>query len=174
MKHYLNGYSLVEALISVLLLGIISSFVIPSLSLFLAQNRLDNTIAQIFKALNLARGYAVSHSTNITICPLISGSCKKEWHNKLFVFEDRNRNLMLDDGEYIIKVLNQINSHDEISYPRRAITYRPDGSINFMHSGSFVYCNKSFPNLNGNRLTVSQVGRIRIVDSDKCKLDKKE
>lgn len=168
MKCYFFGYTLVEVLVPTVILGIISTITLPELSRFLAQNRLDNSIATILKSLHLARAYAVSHSTNITICPLISGSCTDHWQNDIYIFEDNNSNLSLDDSEYIIKVITKIHKNDELSYPRTAITYRTDGSINFMQSGSFYYCNKTFPDLTGNQITVSQVGRVRVKDSDKC------
>ncbi|WP_372766860.1 GspH/FimT family pseudopilin [Pseudoalteromonas sp.] len=168
MKHTMYGYTLVEVVISTLLIGILSSITLPNLSRFLAQNRLDNSMSHVLKSLHVARGYAVSHSTNITVCPLISGSCTKDWQNNIYIFEDRNSNLSLDESEYIIKVVEKVHDRDEFSYPRTAITYRADGSINFMQSGSFIYCNNRYPDLTGNQITVSQVGRVRIKDSDKC------
>ncbi|WP_198521141.1 GspH/FimT family protein [Pseudoalteromonas spongiae] len=125
-------------------------------------------MSRILKSLHLARGYAVTYSTNITICPLVSGSCQKNWQGTIYAFEDSNRNLSLDESEYTITVVEKIDSQDELTYPRKAITYRADGSINFMQSGSFIYCNTTYPELTGNRITVSQVGRVRIKDSDKC------
>lgn len=168
MKHKYAGFTLLESLVSVILLGIVASIVLPNLSRFLAQNRLDNSMASIFKALHLARGYAVSNATNITVCPLVSGSCSKEWQNEIYVFEDANASLSLDGNEFVIKVVNEINTQDELTYPRKAITYRADSSISFMQSGSFIYCNATYPDLTGNQITVSQVGRVRVRDSDKC------
>lgn len=168
MKRIVNGYSLIELVVCVVLIGVISSITLPNFSRFFAQLRLNTSISEIFKSLHLARAYAVSHSANITICPLVSGSCKKDWSGNIYVFEDSNSNLTLDSGEYVVRFHDKISSNDELTYPRRAITYRADGSINFMQSGSFLYCNKVFPKLSGNRITVSQVGRVRIVDSNKC------
>lgn len=168
MKQIISGYTLIEVLGSVFLVGILSTITLPSLSRLLAQNRLDNSIAVIFKSLHFARLHAVSHSTNISICPMTSGNCTQNWTGDIYIFEDSNGNLSLDNNEYVLKVVKQINLQDELNYPRKAITYRSDGSINFMQSGSFVYCNRSFPDLSGNQITVSQVGRIRIIDSKKC------
>ncbi|MFY8349972.1 GspH/FimT family pseudopilin [Pseudoalteromonas sp. SSM20] len=170
MKRYYFGHTLVEVLASAVILGIVTSVTLPNLSRFLAQSRLDNSITKIIKSLHLARGYAVSHATNITVCPLISGSCTDHWQNAIYIFEDGNSNLSLDENEYIIKVIAKIHKNDELDYPRTAITYRADGSINFMQSGSFLYCNQIFTDLTGNQITVSQVGRVRIKDSDKCKI----
>ncbi len=168
MKLRMRGYTLIEVLISSLLIAILSSITIPNFAHFLAQSRLDNAMSRILKSLHLARGYAVTYSTNITICPLVSGSCQKNWQGTIYAFEDSNRNLSLDESEYTITVVEKIDSQDELTYPRKAITYRADGSINFMQSGSFIYCNTTYPELTGNRITVSQVGRVRIKDSDKC------
>ncbi|MDE3273482.1 GspH/FimT family pseudopilin [Pseudoalteromonas sp. G4] len=168
MKQKLFGFTLVEILAVFLLLGVLSTIVLPNLSRLLAQNNLDNAISKIFKSLSLARGYAVTHSTNITVCPLISGSCSDDWQSDIYTFEDNNANLSLDDEEYVVSIIERINPRNELSYPRNAITYRADGSIKFMQSGSFLYCHHSYLDLKGNQITVSQVGRVRVRDSNKC------
>lgn len=172
MKRKTFGYTLLEILFSVVLVGILSSLALPNLSRLLAQNRLDNSMTNILKSLHLARGYAVTHSTNITVCPIIAGSCAADWQSDIYAFEDANSNLSLDGNEYVINVIKKVNARDKLYYPRSAITYRPDGSLNFMQSGSFIYCNNNFSDLNGNQITVSQVGRVRLRDSDKCEPDK--
>ena len=168
MKQSTCGYTLVETLVSVALISILASVTLPKLSRIAAQNRLDSSMRIILKGIHLARNIAVSKATYITTCPLISGSCSKNWGNDIYIFHDSNANLSLDNNEYIIKVIEKVNFRDSLVYSREAITYRPDGSINFMQSGSFIYCNSSYPKLRGNRITVSQVGRVRIRDSDKC------
>lgn len=168
MKVHASGYGLVEVMLSVIILAIVATITLPNLTYFLAQNRLENTLNRVFRGLYYARGYAVTNSSYVTICPLESGSCTDNWHEDIYIFEDANSSLSLDTGEFVIRVTDQVDPRDTLTYPRKAITYRPDGSISFMQSGSFIYCNVQYPELRGNRLTVSQVGRIRIRDSDKC------
>ena len=168
MKLNIKGISLLEILISLTILSIVTAITLPNLGRMLAQDRLDNTISSIYKSLRLARSYAVAHSTHVTLCPLVSAQCQAQWHNTLHLFKDINGNLTLDDGEHIIQVIEKVDERDQVTYPKNAITFRPDGSIQFLQSGSFVYCNYQYDDLLGNRITVSQVGRIRVRDSDQC------
>ncbi|MGB2707488.1 MAG: pilus assembly protein, partial [Pseudoalteromonas nigrifaciens] len=58
---------------------------------------------------------------------------------------------------------------DSLEYPREALTFRPDGSLNGFQNGTFIYCpNSDKANLEGLALSVSQTGRIRIKSTDKC------
>lgn len=169
MKAALKGLCLVELLITVSIIIILASIAIPNFEILIAQNRLENQIARLFKSLYLARHYAVSHSTYVTLCPLVNNRCQKNWNKPIMVFIDQNLDLTLDSNEAILFEIESTFHEDNLTYPRLAITYRPDASINFMQSGSFLYCNPLHPRLKGNRLTVSQVGRIRVRDSEMCK-----
>jgi type IV fimbrial biogenesis protein FimT len=168
MKYYIKGFNLIGLIFTLAIVSILFSISLPNLNRFSAQTRLDNAISSIFKSLHAARVYAVAHSSHMTLCPLVSAECENQWHNTIHLFEDSNANLRLDGGENVIKVIEKIDERDHLNYPRNAITYRPNGSINAMQSGSFIYCNDKFENLSGNRITVSQVGRVRVRDSNKC------
>ena len=169
MKATQTGLCLVELLISVSILIILASIAIPNFQILIAQHRLENQISRLFKSLYLARQFAVTNSTNVTLCPLINNRCQKDWNEPITIFTDNNLNLALDSNEDVIFEIDNTFHKDNLTYPRLAITYRPDASINFMQSGSFLYCSPSFPKLKGNRITVSQVGRIRVRDSELCK-----
>lgn len=169
MKARRKGLCLIELLITVSILVILASITIPKLEILIAKNRIENQINRLFKSLYLARHYAISHSVNVTLCPLVNNRCQKNWNKPITVFIDQNLNLTLDSGEAILHESDKTFHRDNLTYPRLAISYRPDASINFMQSGSFLYCNPLFPELKGNRLTVSQAGRIRVRDSEACK-----
>lgn len=168
MKVQENGFTLLECLITIAILAIVSGVALSNFSSIITHQRLDNAMFRLYKALQFSRTYAVTNGFHTTFCPLVDGICQKQWQNTLYVFEDLNMNLSLDEGEAILKVIKPISSLDSLSYPRTAVTYRRDGSIRFMQSGSFLYCNEELYLSKGNRLTVSQVGRIRIRDSERC------
>ena len=75
----------------------------------------------------------------------------------------------LDDDELLLSTFEEIHEADSLKYPRSAITFRPDGSLNGFQNGTFIYCpNSNKANLEGLALSVSQTGRIRIKSTDKC------
>lgn len=163
-----HGLSLLEVLIALFIVSILASIGLPNFSKMIAKQRLDNKLSQVVKQLNFSRIYAISHDTYVTTCPLNGASCSTNWHLPIYSFIDTNGNLTLDDDDVILQYLDGIESGDQFTYPRKAITYRPNGSISGFQSGSFVYCVPQYPEFTANRVSVSQPGRIRKRDTEKC------
>ena len=175
MPHHNQGASLTELLICIFIVLVTCGISMPNYAEIIAKSRIDTHLSKYEKALMLGRLTAIDQQTFVTICPLVDGACAQQWKNNVFLFIDHNGNKKLDESDVILIELDAVFANDEFSYPRDAITYRGDGSIAFMQSGSFIYCIEQFPHLNGNRLSVSQVGRVRIRDTKKCvKEEKKE
>lgn len=169
MKSHQQGVSLIEVLVVISILFILLAITLPNYTYMLAYERTQNHLHSIQKQLTLARIYAVNHQRFITTCPLENNVCTEHWqHLPISSFTDNNGNQVLDNGDELLYQLDIIDPRDTLTYPRTAITYRQDGSISVMQSGSFVYCAKNEPNIKKNRLTVSQVGRIRRKDSNQC------
>ena len=69
----------------------------------------------------------------------------------------------------MLSTFEHTHEFDSLEYPREALTFRPDGSLNGFQNGTFIYCpNSDKANLKGLALSVSQTGRIRIKSTDKC------
>ena len=140
----------------------------PSFSKLLAVNERDNRLRLLKTNLMLARIHSIKNRSSVTLCPLISGKCVKQWKLKISIFVDFNSNQELDENDYLLHVIDKINLDHTITYPRYAVTYRSDGSLDGFQSGSFIYCLPKTLNVEGKRITVSQAGRFRLRDTNKC------
>ena len=168
MKTKYTGFTLLELLIVILIVAILSLIATTSFTDDSAEARRDNRLSLLRAQLFFARIYAIDNNTNVTLCPLVKASCAKAWQQNLTLFNDLNGNSKFDDNDLILRKLPATHGQDALSYPKKSITYRPNGSISGFQSGSFVYCPPSSSDVAGKRITVSQAGRIRFRTTDKC------
>jgi type IV fimbrial biogenesis protein FimT len=168
LTHQTNGFSLIEVMTTCSIVGILLAISSPSYTRLLAENERDNFLSLLKTNLAFTRIFAIKHNKNVTLCPLVSGQCSKQWEKEVSLFFDNNSNQKLDGEDYLLRIIDKVNIHHTLTYPRIAVTYRADGSLDGFQSGSFIYCLPESLNLKGKRITVSQAGRIRIRDTDNC------
>lgn len=165
-----KGITLINVVVSLLVISIVSQLSLWLHSDFLAKNRLDNYMGLLYRNINYGRLYAIENSNYITLCALKNGRCTKdEWDGQISLFVDNDKSKTLDDDELLLSTFEKVNEADSLEYPRSAITFRPDGSLIGFQNGTFIYCpNINKANLEGLALSVSQPGRVRIKSTDKC------
>lgn len=164
-----KGATLLELMASLAVVSIISQLSIWYYSDFLAKNRLDNHVNLLHRNINYGRLYAIENGTYVTLCALKERQCiGDKWDTQMSLFIDKNKSTTLDDDELLISTFEKVHHADNLQYPRTAITFRPDGSLNGFQNGTFIYCPNEKTNLEGLALSISQTGRIRIKSTDKC------
>ena len=172
MKLFLKnkGVTLVTLMVTVAVVSIVSQLSMWFYPDFLARNRLNNHINLLYRNINYGRLYAIENNTYVTLCALKKNNClKDEWQGQMSLFIDRDKSTTLDVDEVLLSTFEKIHEADSLEYPRSALTFRPDGSLNGFQNGTFIYCpNSDKANLEGLALSVSQTGRIRIKSTDKC------
>lgn len=164
-----DGFTLIELMVTLIIVTIISQIALWYSSDFLAQNRLENHINLLHKHINYGRLYAIENATYVTLCGLRDNQCEPEqWHTQLSLFIDKDKSTTLDDDELVLSTFEKVHEADSLDYPRNAITFRPDGTLNGFQNGTFIYCPNNKANIEGLALSVSQTGRIRIKSTDEC------
>ncbi|KAF7766937.1 hypothetical protein PUND_a2837 [Pseudoalteromonas undina] len=169
--HKNDGVTLVELLITISVIAILSQLSLWFVPDFLALNRADNQVNLLHRNINLARLYAIEHGSYVTLCALKDKQCLDgEWHTGVSLFTDNDKSTSLDNDERLISTFEHTHPSDSLEYPRTAITFRPDGSLNGFQNGTFIYCpNSEKASLEGLALSISQTGRIRIKSTNRCK-----
>jgi type IV fimbrial biogenesis protein FimT len=169
--QYSRGLTLIELLVTLSLIVILTLLAVPSFNDVLHKNRPEVALKQIKRQLFLSRSYAITHDKYISFCGLVQNKCHKDlWHESLTSFVDTNRNHVLDGDEEVLYVIDRINLQDELSYPRHAITFKPDGSLKGLANGTFVYCafdQDGKPS--GLEMSINNAGRARMRDTRRCK-----
>ncbi|MGL1959518.1 MAG: GspH/FimT family pseudopilin [Colwellia sp.] len=146
-KQKLAGFTLLELLIAIAVLGILTAIALPSLNDFLVRMRVDNEISEIQRLLLVARNTAINTEQNTTICPLSGGTCTTNWENELSVFT--NDSNTMDNNKYnaateqLVKVKDAIKNGDKLQLSTSIIVYVPSGRTLSSTSKSFSYCPKN-------------------------------
>jgi len=116
----------------VAVLGILLGGALPSMSAFIARQRVISAANELIAGLHLARTFAVTHHRQTSLCPsadLIICNSEPDWGSGWLVFDDANRNREHDADEVIYRA-HQRTSAITIRTPRsrRRIRFRVDGS----------------------------------------------
>ncbi|HIQ15345.1 MAG TPA: prepilin-type N-terminal cleavage/methylation domain-containing protein [Leucothrix sp.] len=120
--HKKNGFTLIEALVTVSIASILISIAVPSFKTMLKNNRITAATNEFVTALVLARSEALKRNNNVSVCTTLDQqtcSNTSDFANGWIVFMDCNLDGVIDDGaggvscdgnpEQIIKV------HDKLS-----------------------------------------------------------
>jgi type IV fimbrial biogenesis protein FimT len=91
-----NGFTLVELLITIVVISILLATGVPAYQDFIKNNRLTVQTNELVTALQLARSEAVKRGTNTVVCASNNGTTcsdsKTDWVNGWIVFSDLNQN----------------------------------------------------------------------------------
>ncbi len=155
-----QGFTLVELLISISILGIMLAIGIPSLSEFIVKTRVDAQISEIHRLVLTARNTAINSGKNVTLCPLSGSSCGTNWQGELTVFTNEDDETKYDSSdEDIIKVKAKVDSGDVLKFNQARIVYTPTGRLASGANSLFSFCPSNYAELSRG-VNISLSGRI--------------
>ena len=88
-----NGFTLVELLITLIIVSVLLAVGLPSLKTFLQGNQLVAATNELLSAVHIARSEAIKLNTNVTLCESSNGTtcaATGDWENGWIVFVDSN------------------------------------------------------------------------------------
>lgn len=129
-----KGYSLIELLVTVAILGTLLSLALPNFSDTIESN-ITNSQAKLFMTtLNLARSEAIKRGTNVGICPSTDGAdcVAASWSSGWVVFVDVNGDAdgaagSIDVGDVVIRVFDALGSNSVLSGTTDFLEYNSRG-----------------------------------------------
>jgi type IV fimbrial biogenesis protein FimT len=96
MKHAHRGFTLIELMTALMVLGILLAMAVPSFRDMTRSNRIATTQNELLTALAFARSEAVRQSTNVSVCPASSPAATAcvpvstgttAWHNNGWIVD---------------------------------------------------------------------------------------
>lgn len=163
------GFSLVELLISVLVVGVLASIAMPSLRELRVRAQLQATQSELITSLAYARSQALFLGQRVAICPSDDGfSCRRDrrWESGYLVFQDGNHNRRRDGDE---PILSQGPYRPEVqvqaSAGRPMVIYHPNGGA-YGYNVTLRLCSAIAQH--SSRVIVSNPGRARIARGGGC------
>jgi type IV fimbrial biogenesis protein FimT len=163
-----KGLTLVELLITLIIISITFSFAVPAMDRELAKSRQRELIATYHGAFSFARSQAINTGVHVTICPLSSANkCTDDWTLPAAIFPDTDRDEQ-PDNDNIWKFIQPVTSYHIKSRTggRGYLTFGPSGLIHGA-SGSLIACPGQTSRQPMSYLKVNRGGRFRAVhDND--------
>lgn len=166
----LKGFTLLESLVVVALVGVLLSLAVPSMSDWRQRHQLQAQAEGLLDSLVLARSEALRRQQRITLCPAALGlgcDAQGQWHQGWRVFVDANDNADWDPGELLVAAHEALPAEFVLGATgsvRRYFSYGPDGrsqstSGAFM-AGTWRFCSPSFEQ--GWQVVSNALGKPRI------------
>lgn len=138
-KQKQSAFTIIELLITIAVMVIIVSFVVPNFARVVAQGKLSGASNEVLSLMHFARLEAMRTRSNVVACASDNGqSCSGDDWGEVIVFIDEDNNGQLSSGESIKRQVSL--SHPNLSFINHmsgssAIYFLPDGSAEFA-SGS--------------------------------------
>lgn len=109
MRRTQNGFSLIELMIIVVVIGILAATSLPWLRGYISNSYLSTTSIDIVSGIQYARSEAIRRNNRVGICVSAdSATCSgtNTWHTGWVVFNDANENGSLDAGpdEQVLRI----------------------------------------------------------------------
>lgn len=154
-----SGFTLVELMMLLAILGIVTSFAIPSYTGFMTENRLSNQNTSLMLDFIFARGEAATRGNRVTVCQSSDGaSCSGAgWGAGRIIFVDNGTTGSIDGTDEILRVSDGISSQDTMAGSTADIyvAYKPSGVPNT--NLSITTCKSGYK---GAKVTIYPSGRI--------------
>lgn len=157
-----KGFTFIELLITMTVLGILLLIAIPSMQHLVVQNRVTTQVQQIVRAINLTRSEAIKRGTSVFFCKSSDGkNCGGNWSDGQLILA----------GHEILRIYPHLPPGDELIWSSSfgqndVLEILPTGFTNGQN-GSFSYCPQD--QNYAKRIIINQSGRVRIsTDNVNC------
>lgn len=158
--HRQKGLTLMELMITMAILGIVMTIVVPSAQTILIQNRIVGEINELSGLVQFARATAIDEQADTVLCPSTNFStCTENWDNPKMVFTDLDGDGERSDDEELLVGTSSISSANDLTGPEDVIRFQANGSVS--SPSSLVLCHTSQELKYARAITVSLQGRVR-------------
>ncbi len=174
-----RGFTLLELLVSVAVIGVIATTTIPSFVNIIKDSRISSSLINLKSDLYLTRNSAIHYNQHTVMCTSNTDntncSDSVDWENGWMIFIDANKdrecnsiNGICEDGGKVIKVGSAISNKDLKlrGYKHRTyrIRYDPEG-FSYAFNGTVIACDdRGVKKARG--VVISNTGRVRSTNND--------
>lgn len=163
-----RGFSLVELLITVVILAVLAAIAVPAFSQIIARNRLATAANELLWILKVARAEAIKSGYRTVICASADQiNCSGSWHDGWMLFIDHNRTAKPASSSAILHVQRPFPKEVSISgngKVKNNIAYQPNGHLGaingLLQNGTFSI---SVTGAEPRQIIISNSGRPRVI-----------
>lgn len=135
-----SGFTLLELMITVGIIGVVTAIAIPSIGVYIQNDRLTTNINTLVSHLSFARSEAITQSQQVVLCASSTGtSCTNTaWTLGWIVFSDLNANGSVGSTEPVLRVHQALEGGNtltstiittQVIYNNRGFTSTPAGTF---------------------------------------------
>jgi len=126
------GFTLLEALVVLAVLGVLLGLAVPSLTKLYAKHQLQEQAQALLRSLHLARSEALRRQQPVTVCARAGEQCDTQpnWQQGWWVFVDANHNARRDEAEVLVEAYEALPPtlvFAENSTVKGYFSYGPEG-----------------------------------------------
>lgn len=124
-----NGFTLVELMITVVVLGVLATIAFPSFQSTIRSNRIATTSNDLIASMALARSEAVKNRRGAGVCASAGGtSCDGDsWTDGWLVWADSNGDGALSAGETVLRYSPGRSALVAVGTPDLSVSFDPRG-----------------------------------------------
>jgi type IV fimbrial biogenesis protein FimT len=142
-----KGFTLLELVIIIAILGITMAFAAPGLGTMISNNRISGAVNDFVAAQQLAKAEAASRVNPATLCKrnAAGSDCVAggDWSAGWIVFSDNNGNAAVDGGETVLlrhEALDARITFGGTAGVTTSITYQPSGTTSVTSTEVLIIC----------------------------------
>lgn len=135
-----RGFSLIELMVTVAVVGVLLGAVVPNMRTFLRNNQLSGGVNDILHSIQVARTEAIKRQNgNVVVCgtatpmlPDAAMTCDYATFKGWFVFQDTNGNWQHDAAEPVVERHDLLDTNLTVKTDgnARIVSYNPSGFAN--------------------------------------------
>ncbi|WP_231730939.1 GspH/FimT family pseudopilin [Lacimicrobium alkaliphilum] len=156
-----QGVTLMELMITLVIIGILITVVAPSVAEILTRNRITAQVNETSGVIQLARHTAIDEQSNTIVCPTADFStCSNDWGLAKMVFVDLDQSGDRGDDEEILAGTSVSPEGLNISGPAAAILFNGDGTASA--PATILICDQDNTDKFARALLLTLQGRVKI------------
>lgn len=158
MKKLHAGFTLVELLITMTIVGILLSIALPSFQSFILSNRLTTQANTLIGAINLTRSEAIKRGITMSLCSSTDqATCTaSSWESGWIILDPGNNE--------VIRIYDSLKGDNTLSNAESSTTLQFSADGFFVGSATtFTLCNNGITGEQGRQIVINATGRPNAV-----------
>ena len=153
--RFTRGFTLIELVITILIVAVLMTIAIPSFNNTIRQNRFTTQINELVTALNFARSEAIKRGKSVTVTPNAGG-----WTSGWVVETTA--------PVTTLRSFPALKTHFAYSGGAASYTFLASGFKSNNDVDTYDLCNSSVTGETGRQVRVSASGRARVTTTNPC------
>lgn len=169
MKNLSSGYTLLELLITLLIVAILATVAVPAMQQFVKNERLVSQINSLMSHMQYARSEALTRHQQVILCASSNGtSCENVgWEAGWILFTDLDEDGDVSGGDSLLKIHDSLKGGNTIASTGGASVVYDDRGFSPNSNATFSLCDDRGAAY-GKSITISVTGRIRSGGAVSC------